>query len=187
MAKINFNPWLEDVRGAYGRLVFKQRYGQMFVARKPRPSLLPPTEMQTRTRETFAAANRYAQGVFTDAARRQPYVDAGKAQNTNPFTLAMGDFLNLPEVKEVDLSDYHGRVGDPIRVTATDDFGLVSVKVTIRSEAGAELEQGLAANVDGTWVYHATTVAPVDQTLTIEAEAKDRPGHERTRSETWHA
>ena len=56
-----------------------------------------------------------------------------------------------------------------------------------RSEAGVELEQGLAANVDGIWVHHATTVAPGDQTLTIEAEAKDCPGHERTRSDTWHA
>lgn len=72
-------------------------------------------------------------------------------------------------------------------MTALDDFGLVSVKVTIRSEAGAVLEQGLATKVEGKWVYHATTVAPVDQTLTIEAEAKDRPGHERALSETWHA
>ena len=30
----------------------------MFVARMPRPSRLPPTETQTRTRESFAADRR---------------------------------------------------------------------------------------------------------------------------------
>jgi hypothetical protein len=187
MAKLNFNPWLDDVRGTYGRLVFKQHYGRMIVARKPALSGLPPTEPQVRQRERFAAANKYATAVLADAGRRAPYVEAAKARNVNPFGLAMGDFLNLPEVKEIDLAEYFGRVGDPIKITAVDDFGLVAVKVTIRNEAGTTLEQGLATEVDDRWVYRATTVAPSDQTLTIEAEAKDRPGHERARSETWHA
>jgi len=72
-------------------------------------------------------------------------------------------------------------------IDAEDDFEVVSVKVTIRDEAGVTLEQGFAVQGDTRWIYHATTVAPTNQNLTIEAEAKDRPGHERTRSESWHA
>jgi hypothetical protein len=187
MAKVNFNPWLDDVRGAYGRLVFRKRYGKVNVSRKAAPSELPSTAAQTAHRLRFKEAAAYAGAVMKDALLRQPYLVAAKARNTNPFGLALADFMGLPKVTEVDLAEYHGQVGDPIRVRASDDFGLVAVTVTIRTEAGATVEQGLAVNEKGIWVYRATTVAPVDQTLIIEAGAKDRADHEQTLSEQWHA
>jgi hypothetical protein len=187
MAKVNFNPWLDDVRGAYGRLLFRKRYGKVGVSRKAVPSGLPSTVAQIAVRERFRQAAAYAAAVLKDVLLRQPYVAAAKERNTSPFGLAVADFMGLPKVTEVDLAEYHGQVGDPIRVRASDDFGLVAVTVTIKNEAGATVEQGLAVNEKGIWVYRATTVAPVDQTLLIEAGAKDRADHERTLSEQWHA
>lgn len=188
MAKLQLNGWIKDMRGASGDVVFKRTFGRLIVAQKGTLNEVPPTEGQLAVRQRFTAASRYARNVLADPVLRLPYVAAAEARNTSAFGLAAGDYLKLPEVTEVDLAEYFGRVGDPIKVTAGDDFGLVSLKVTIRNEAGTVLETGLAtANAVGTWVYRATTVAPTNQNLTIEAEAKDRPGHERTRSESWHA
>lgn len=188
MANLAFNGWMKNVRGASGDIVFKHAFGKLVVAQKPKFPPGPPTLAQAQVRERFKASARYAKAVLADPVARQPYVEAAKARNTSAFALALGDYMNLPKVTEIDLAGYAGRVGDPIKVTATDDFELTSVKVTIRHATGTVLEQGLAtANFEGIYVYPATTVAPTDEMLTIEAEATDRPGRQRTLSETWHA
>jgi hypothetical protein len=186
MAKAGLNPVFEKIRGAIGDLVFKGLFGRTVVTRKPTQSE-PPSAAQLATRKRFGEAAAYARAVFKDPLRKAPYVLAGKARNTSAFALALADHMNLPEVTEVDLGGYFGHVGDPVKITARDDFELVSVTVTIKDAGGMMLEQGLAVNLDGTWTYVATTVAPVDQTIMIEASAKDRAGHERTLAEPWHA
>lgn len=188
MAEVKLNGWMQNTRGASGDIVFKKAYGRLIVSQKPKFKPGPPTEAQAVVRARFAASAKYAKAVMADPVARVPYVVAAEARNTGAFGLALGDYMNLPEVKEIDLAGYSGKIGDAIRVTATDDFELTSVKVTIRNAAGAILEQGLAkANFESIHVYRATTVAPTDQMLTIEAAATDRPGRERTLSESWHA
>lgn len=188
MAKLRLNPVLDPIRGAIGGLVFKVLNGQPIVGRTPDRTGIVPSPAQLATLARFKAAAAYGSEAYRDPVRKQMYVDAAHARGRgNGFALAMRDFLSLPEVTEIDLADYHGHVGDPIRVTATDDFKLVSVKVTLKNALGAVLEQGLATNDGTVWVYHATTVAPVDQNVLIEAEAKDHPGHERALFESWHA
>ena len=186
--RIQLNRAFRGMQGVMDDVIYKRFEDRTISAVKPPPFEGPPTPAQERVRTRFKEAAAYARAVFADPARKAVYEAEAKALGTQTvFALVMSDFLNLPEVKEVDLALYHGRVGDPVVINAEDDFEVVSVKVTIRDEAGVTLEQGFAVKGDTRWIYHATTVAPTNQNVTIEAEAKDRPGHERARSETWHA
>ena len=65
-----------------------------------------------------------------------------------------------------------------VRVIATDDVEVVSVSVSLRTAAGAELERGPGAKVHGIWRYPATVAVPPGERVTIHATATDRPGHE---------
>ena len=188
MANLKFNGWMKNVRGASGDIVFKRQYDKLVVAQKAKFDPKPPTATQLAHRKRFITAAGYAKSVIDDPVARVPYAEAAKARNTSAFALALRDFMILPTVTEVDLAAYYGKVGDPITVRAEDDFEL-TLKVTITHANGAVLEQGLATPTfePGVYVYHATTVAPTNEMLRIEAVAKDRPGRERSLSEEWHA
>jgi hypothetical protein len=82
-------------------------------------------------------------------------------------------------VGTVDVSGYHGHVGDPIRVGATDDGEVAGVTVTVRTNS-AVLESGAATmgvTPDAPWVYVATVAVAAGQAVTIEATARDRAGN----------
>lgn len=186
--KIQLNRAFRGMQGTLDGVTYKRFEGQTISVPKPKPYAGPPTAAQLRVRERFTEAASYANAVMNDPARLPVYAAAAKSLGRqSAFPVMVGDYLKLPEVKEIDLVDYTGHVGDPIKIKAVDDFEVVSVKVTIRNAAGTTLEQGLATKGDTRWVYLAQTVAPTDQNLTIEAEASDRPGNQRTLSESWHA
>ena len=186
--KIQLNRAFRGMQGVMDDVIYKRFEDQTISVSKPKPFTGPPTAAQVRARERFTEAASYATAVMRDPVRLPVYAAAAKAiGRQSVFPVIMGDFLNLPEVKEIDLVGYNGRVGDAIKIKAVDDFEVVSVKVTIRNAAGATLEEGLATKGDTRWIYLAQSVAPTDQTLTIEAEASDRPGNQRSLSETWHA
>jgi len=186
--KVQLHRAFRGMQGTLDEVTYKRFEDRTISLPKPTAFTGPPTAAQVRVRERFTEAASYAKAVMRDPARLAVYAAAAKAiGRQSVFPVIMGDYLNLPEVKEIDLVDYTGHVGDPIKIRAVDDFEVVAVKVTIRNAAGATIEQGQATKGDTRWVYRAQTVAPTDQTLTIEAEASDRPGNERALSETWHA
>ncbi len=187
MASVDLNPITERIRGAIGDLVFKKFMGRVIIARKRKPDDRVPSPAELEVRERFKAAAGFARGIFADPVQKARYVDAAKAQGTLPFATAMSDFLYPPEVKAIDTTGYRGQVGDAILVTATDDFEVTSVTVTLRDAARVVIEQGPAIKTDGKWVYAATAVAPAGEPLTIEAEAKDRPGHAHVLTVPWSA
>ena len=86
-------------------------------------------------------------------------------------------------MSEIRTSDYVGAVGDPIRITATDDFKVVRLRVILRASDGNELERGDAVqdvkNSD-TWHYTATVTNPSVAGTTISATAFDTPDNETT-------
>jgi hypothetical protein len=47
----------------------------------------------------------------------------------------------------------------------------------IRNATDAVLEQGPAVFTGGAWTYAATAAVAAGETVTIEATAKDHPGH----------
>ena len=117
------------------------------------------SEAQKAHQERFRQAIDYSRG-----ARDLPeYQQAAESRGTSVHNVAVADFLRPPEITAIDVSDYHGEVGQPIVITATDDVKVKSVGVLIAGENGTFIEKG-AASVSPTdatrWTYTATVKAP---------------------------
>ncbi len=101
-------------------------------------------------------------------------------KDTTAFALCVGDYLNEPEIDEVDLLQYKGKVGDRILITTTDDVGVVSVDVTLTKTDGSTIETGKAVEVgtgSGSWEYVATAPVAEGTDIFVSVDAYDRPGH----------
>lgn len=184
MAKITLNNALNGIRGRMDNWVYRKFGDRMIISRRPEfHGALSPAQLAVR--ERFREAAAYAKAALADPVRQPLYQAAARAKGMSLFAFVMGDFLNPPEVEAIDATGYHGRVGDLLKVTASDDFEVASVKVVIRTAANAVLEQGPAALANGRWSYAATVPVAAGATVTIEATALDRPGHSGSLSVPW--
>jgi hypothetical protein len=57
------------------------------------------------------------------------YADEARAQDISVYNVLLRDFMQAPSIGDVDLSQYTGKVGDVIGITATDDHAVQSVHV----------------------------------------------------------
>lgn len=64
------------------------------------------------------------------------------------YNVAVADFLNAPDIKEVDFSKYTGEVGSQITICAIDDFKVTDVQVEIFDSTGVLVERGGALQQD---------------------------------------
>ncbi len=183
MAKVELNPSLMHISGRIGNLVYRRNGNGTSISTRPAPTSAPPSAAQLGVREQFAAAAAYATVSLADPVLGPRYTAAAVARGMRPRAFAVADFFSPPVVKALDLSGYHGLVGDAIAVLAVDDFEVAGVTVVLRSADQTVLEQGAAVLSEGRWRYLATTAIAVGQAITVEAVAKDRPGHTGTRSE----
>jgi hypothetical protein len=178
MPKITMNAGFQSVSGALDDVIYRKIRGQTFMTRRPDPRPSKPSPAQQKQRERFAAASYYAREILADPCQRRAYEALARDRNRRADKLLTSDFLTPPIIDEIDLSGYRGRVGDIIRVRATDDIEVVGVQVSVQTAAGLKLEEGPAKNVHGVWRYIATTALPPGDTVTIIATAKDRPGND---------
>lgn len=184
MAKLTLNSALSGIHGRIDNWVYRRFGDRMIIGRRPEFTG-PPSAAQLAVREKFSEAAAYARTALADPVRQPLYQTAARAKGRPLFAFVMGDYLNPPEVKSIDASGYHGQAGDLIKVNASDDFTVTAVNVVIRDGSAAVLEQGPAALVDGLWTYAATQAAAPGQTVTIEAAARDYPGHSGSQSLPW--
>ncbi len=184
MAKITLNSALQGIRGRIDNWVYRKFGDRMIVARRPE-FRGPPSAGQLAVRERFKLAAAYARAALADPVSQTLYQTAAQSKGVPLFAFAMGDFLNAPEVQSIDATGYRGRPGDLIKVSATDDFEVVTVDVVIRNAASVVLEQGPATLIGGQWTYTATTVAAAGETVMIEATAKDHPSHSGSNALPW--
>ena len=138
MAKLTLNSALHGIRGRIDNWVYRKFGAGMIIARRPEFTG-PASAAQLATREKFRAAAVYAKAVLADPVRQPPYQAAARAKGMSLFAFIMGDFLNPPEVQAIDVTGYHGRAGDLIRMTSGDDFEIASVNVVICDAAGTVL------------------------------------------------
>jgi len=186
MARVKVNPLLLAILGQVGDLVLKERYGSVYLSRKPVFKPREGTDAQKAARERFRRATRYAKTVMADPAARAPYETAARENNRAVKAVIIADFLNGPSVDEIDLSCYDGTAGSRIAIRATDDFDVTGVEVAISTAAGEELERGnavLSSMRWGRWVYTAVTSVQSGTRVTVRATATDRPGNTAGRSE----
>jgi hypothetical protein len=181
MAKIKLNPIFASMSGKMGDVVFKtSKNGETYIAMCPKKLSAKPSEAQLARRRAFGHASDYATAALADEATRAFYEALAEAKTTNARAVCVGDYLNAPNLDDVDLFTYHGQVGDPIRISTSDDVGVIRVRVELTQPDGALVEAGDAVERftgSGMWEYIATVAVPLGRTLHISAEAFDRPGN----------
>jgi hypothetical protein len=187
MAKQKGNVVTHGLSGKIGDLlVFRQRDGKTIVSKMPEQSKTV-SEKQREQRKRFQQAVIYAKSAFASPETAALYAETAK-KGKNPFSVAVADFFNAPDIYTVDLSDYTGAPGDEIRIVASDDFAVKSVHVRIVNADGSPVEEGDATHGTGDlWIYTAVqnNENPVGDKIVITAS--DLPGNvaveERTLSE----
>ena len=175
MAKSKHNVVTHGLSGTVGDLlVFSQRHGQTVVSKVPQRSA-QASERQLEQRNRFQQAVFYGKAAIASPETASLY-KAATRRGLTPFNVAVADFLNAPDIRQVDLSEYAGNAGDKITVDATDDFAVESVTVKIVNENGVVEEGAATRGVGNRWTYTATQNNE-DATSKITVSATDLPGN----------
>ena len=177
MASSQQNVITHGMSGKLGDIiVFSQRNGKTIVSKAPtRKAEL--SDKQKQHFEHFQQATIYAKAALQDPARKAQYEQtAARKEGVTSYNVAVADLIRAPKIEEINLSSYHGNVGDIIVVRAVDDFKVVSVAVAIYNSDGTLVEQGNALNNNGPlWVYTATVNNPNLSGDKIVVRATDLP------------
>jgi len=180
MTKAKLHPTLLGLSGAMGDMVFRQRNGKTTVAIKPDMSNLEPSEAQIEHRERFRDAVAYGKTVMADSDMRELYEEVARERDVPVFAVTVADFLNPPTIKDIDASTYNGQENDQIKIKTADDFGVLSVQVTLTNENGNQpIENGTAIETgpnSGLWIYTASEQVASGTSVHINVVATDRPG-----------
>lgn len=175
MAKVRKNIAMQGLTGILGDqfLVRTDKAGRTIVGTKPTfKSSRTFSEAQAAHQESFREAEAYAKS----AKDLEIYVKKAERTPMNAYNIAVSDWYNLPEVKEIDLSAWNGQPGQVIRVRALDDVKVTQVQVVISNAQGQVLEQGTAEALSETrWAY--TTTTQVSGAAQVLVTAWDLPGH----------
>ena len=168
------------LRGMVGdELVFRRRKGETIVTARPEfDANREWSPAQTAQHELFRQGAIYAQKKMADPDEKAAYTAAAEGTTGTAFSAAVQDFLNLPEVEDVDLKTYTGAVGSTIEVTATDDMAVVNLHVRSEQLDGTLVEEGEVVQVahSPAWVYTATKANPATE-CKVTVTAADKPGH----------
>jgi hypothetical protein len=182
MAKQKNNIITHGLSGKVGDLlIFRQKDGKTIVAKIPKKKV-KPSKKQLAHQKRFQQATIYAQISATDEVRAKLYAEAAKKRaGLTAYNIAVADYLNAPNIKNVDLSTYTGTIGDKIYIVATDDFAVKSVHVRISYTDDSLIEEGEAVNTaTNLWTYTATTNNKELTGNKIVVTAYDIPGNQDT-------
>jgi len=178
MAKVQKNIIIEGISGSLGdQLVIKTgKGGQTIISTMPKfPQNRQFSEAQAAQQQKFGEAVAYAK----DAATKEPlYAEKAGATTKSAFNVATADFLHPPEILEIDVSGYTGKVGETIRARVQDDVKVNKVNIVIASAQDQLIEQGAASPDDGLWWKYTTTANATSANVKVVVHAWDLPGHE---------
>lgn len=178
MAKVQKNIIIDGISGSLGdQLVIKTgKGGQTIISTKPKfPQNRTFTDAQTAQQEKFREGTAYAK----DAAKSEPLY-AQKADGTpqSAYNVALADFMHPPEILEIDVSGYTGKVGETIRARVQDDVKVNKVSIVIADAQDQMIEQGAASADTGAWWKYTTTANATSANVKVVVHAWDLPGHE---------
>jgi hypothetical protein len=145
MAVVAMNDLTEGLSGKVGKIIFRTYLGKTYASSRPRKHK-KQSEQQRSNRDKFKLATQYAKRMMVDADMKAYYKGiAIQLALPNAYTAAITDYMRKPQISEVDISGYNGRLGDRIKITVSKkNFKLASVDVIIASEDNRVLEQGPA-------------------------------------------
>ncbi len=181
MATVRKNIVIEGLSGSLGdQLVIRiGKGGQTVISTKPKFSdNRQYTEAQQAHMQQFSEAVAYAK----EAAVKEPlYAEKAEGTNLSAFNVATADFLHPPEIRDVDISGYSGKVGETIRAQVQDDVKVDKVNVVIATDTNQLVEQGPASPDVGWWWKYVTTANANGVHVNVVIHASDLTGHEVTK------
>ncbi|MFT3893316.1 MAG: hypothetical protein QM730_16945 [Anaerolineales bacterium] len=185
--KAELDPAFVALRGSVGNFTYRKIRGKTILS--PRPANdRPLTPNQLTQREKFNKAVLYGKSALSDTDVRALYEGEAKERNVPLFSVMIADYFNAPTIHDIDLANYTGHVGSVIRISASDDFCLKSVHVSItNSLSGTLLENGDATETSAgscDWVYTARFNVPAETLVNIQVVATDLPGGTAVQEET---
>jgi hypothetical protein len=175
MARVRKNLAMQGLTGKIGDqfVIRTDKAGRTIVGTKPSFSEgRQYSEAQLTHQEAFREAVAYAKS----SKDLDIYVQKAGGTPQNAYNVAVADWFNKPEIKELDVTEWNGAPGQTIRVRAMDDVQVTEVSVVITDSAGVVQEQGQAAQADGLW-WHYTTNSTAPETPRLVVTARDLPGH----------
>ena len=132
ISDVELNPTVDGYRGSIGRLVFKRYKGRTIVGKKPvRTKELTPGQLAHT--EHFKEAVAYAKSVLANPSAREFYRPIAFQRDISIYNCALGDYLKVPTIKPLNLTQYKGRVDDAIEIKVVDDIGLADLEVVLQS------------------------------------------------------
>ena len=175
MARVRKNLAMQGLTGKLGdQFVIRiDKAGRTIVGTKPTFSEGRQfSDAQVTHHEEFREAVAYAKS----AKDLDIYVQKAAGTPQNAYNVAVADWFNKPQIKELDVTGWNGGPGQTIRVRAMDDVQVAQVNVVITDNAGTVQEQGQAVQADGLWWNYTTTgTAPEGPRMVVTA--RDLPGH----------
>jgi hypothetical protein len=179
MAQSKNNVVTYGLSGIIGDLLqFRQSGGKTVVSKRPVFSG-KASEKQQGQRYRFQQATVYGKNAIDRPEIREQYAEeARKKKGISPYNVAIADFFNAPDIRDIDLSAYTGQTGDEIRVLVSDDFAVKSVHIQINNADGSLVEDGYAVHSGGNlWIYAATRLNEGLEGDRIVITASDLPGN----------
>jgi hypothetical protein len=179
IAESKNNVLTQGLAGLVGdMIVFRNRGAKTFVSTKPKARTGEPSDDQKQHQGRFQEAILYGKSAIADPQKKADYAKAITGGET-AYNVAVADFFHAPDIKDVDVSNYTGKVGDTLTIRATDDFNVKEVSVAIYNADGTEVEHGLAVlSTNGVdWVYTATAENASLDGDRIVISASDLPGN----------
>jgi hypothetical protein len=178
MAKSKNNIVTHGLSGKLGELlVFRQVRGETIVSQMPATSTKVSAKQET-ARKNFQQATLYGSNAIKDPVTSELYSAVAKKKGLSAYNVAVADFFHAPDIETVDVSQYAGVAGDEIRIIASDDFAVKSVRVNISNHDGSWSEEGEATqSVGNLWIYVATQNIDTLEGSKIVISASDLPGN----------
>jgi hypothetical protein len=178
MAKVFNNIFVRGLKGAVGEqfVIRRTRSGKTIIANMPSfDENREYTETQKEHQEAFREATVYAKKAKT----QEVYINKAKGTGATAYNMAVADWFNVPEVVDVDISDWTGQAGETIRVKAKDDTAVIAVHLIFRnSDIIVEEGDAVPSEIDGLlWTYTTQTAMPEISPLFLAATAHDLPGN----------
>ncbi len=178
MARVKHNIITQGISGNLERKILFKHYGnKTIISTFPDRSKVKLTEGQKKENNRFREAMAYARSQMADPVAKAEYKAKAKGLQ-KPHNVAIADFYHPPEIKNMDMTGFHGQKNDAIIIHAVDDFKVVKVTLSINDSKGMVLETGEALQINKwKWKYTVEKNYDTAESLQITVSAWDKPGN----------
>ena len=137
-----------------------------------------PSDKQLAVRQRLSMAAQYARNAMLDPALFDLYTSRS-SRSISPFRVASNDFLQLPFLRDIDVTKYHGNPGDTISVLAGDKIAVTEVMAHLMAADNTPVEEGPCALdlPSGRYLYTTTVQVANTAGMVVTISVRDTCSH----------